>query len=182
MAKKRVAMNIIDLTLPLFDGMPVYPGDPDVHIKQVHTLAQHGWNMATVSFPTHIATHVNVPLHMVENGKTLDDFPLDSFFGEAELYKPGMEFSFERGVIFAQENLTSEIVKQMLVTPPKFFGLSSEFEFDLELEKRTLEREIISFENLANTDQLPRRFIFYGVPLKLREGDGSPVRAFAVLE
>ena len=44
-----------------------------------------------------------------------------------------------------------------------------------------LEKGIISFENLANTDKLPEAFTFYGVPLNIKEADGSPVRAFAVI-
>lgn len=173
-------MPIIDLTLPLYDNMPVYPGDPEVKINQVHHLDTEGWNMATVFFPTHIGTHVNVPIHMVSEGKTLDDFPLDSFFGPAELYQPGQTFSLERGVIFATHNITSEIADQLIKTPPKFIGLAAEFEFDIAIEKRLLEHNIISFENLANMAQLPATFMFYGLPLKLHAGDGSPVRAFAI--
>lgn len=173
-------MSVIDLTLPLYDGMPVYPGDPEVKITQVHHLATEGWNMATACFPTHIGTHVNVPIHMVNKGKTLDDFPLDAFFGLAELYHPGQTFSPQRGVIFATHNITSEIADQLIKTPPKFIGLAAEFEFDIAIEKRLLEHNIISFENLANTTQLPPSFRFYGLPLRLQAGDGSPVRAFAI--
>jgi kynurenine formamidase len=39
------------------------------------------------------------------------------------------------------------------------------------------------YENLANLDQvLGRRFTFIGLPLKVRGGTGSPVRAIAVLD
>lgn len=31
-------MKIIDLSLPIFDGMPVYPGDPEVVVEQIQTL------------------------------------------------------------------------------------------------------------------------------------------------
>ncbi len=177
-----IFMQLIDLTLPLYDNMSVYPGDPEVKITQVHHLEKEGWNMATASFPTHIATHVNVPIHMVDGGKTLDDFGLENFMGTADLYRADMTFSADRGVIFTTQNLTPEIAQKLIATPPKFIGLSDKLEFDLELEKLTLEHNIISFENLANTDQLPSTFEFYGVPLKIRGGDGSPVRAFAMVK
>lgn len=40
------------------------------------------------------------------------------------------------------------------------------------------------YEWLVNLDQLIGKgeFLFYGIPLKLRNGSGSPVRAFAVIE
>lgn len=174
-------MNIIDLSLPLFNGMPVYPGDPEVKITQVHHIEKEGWNMRTVFLPTHIATHVNVPSHMVQGGKNLDDFPLDSFLGDAQLYTSEMTFQKDKGVLFTTKNIDTQIAEKLIASPPKFIGLSSAFDFDLELEKLLLENNIISFENLANTELLPNSFEFYGVPLKLRADDGSPVRAFAIV-
>lgn len=172
-------MKIIDLTLPIYHDMPVYPGDPEVQVKQVHHLESEGWNLRTLFFTTHIATHVNVPIHMVENGKTLDEYSLEAFIGPAELYRPNMSFDSGMGVIFTSENITEEITEQLIAQPPKFVGLSAAYDFDVELERELLEHGIISFENLANTDQLPTKFLFYGVPLKIAEADGSPVRAFA---
>lgn len=119
---------------------------------------------------------------MVKKGKSLDDFRVDSFMGEAELYRPKMKFSKEKGVIFHSCNISQEIASQLVKTTPKFVGLSSEFEFDVKLERFLLKHEVISFENLANTSKLPNAFYFYGIPLKIRNGDGSPVRAFAVVE
>jgi kynurenine formamidase len=38
-------------------------------------------------------------------------------------------------------------------------------------------------ENLCNLNKLVgRRFVFYGFPLKIRNGSGSPIRAVAVLD
>jgi kynurenine formamidase len=42
--------------------------------------------------------------------------------------------------------------------------------------------DIVLFERIANTNQLPDEFEFYGMPLNIKDGDGSPVRAFAVVK
>lgn len=172
-------MKLIDLTQPLFDGMPVYPGDPEVRIQEIHTIQKQGWNLRNITFTTHIGTHVNVPYHMVQDGKTLDDIPLDSFMGKAVIYTPGMEFYGETGVIFRDQNINKEMTSHMIKTPPKFIGVSAAHEFDIEIEKELLKHNIVSYENLANTELLPNEFFFYGVPLSIKGGDGSPVRAFA---
>lgn len=174
-------MRTIDLTQELFDGMPVFPGDPEVEIKQVHTLDNEGWRLSTISLPTHISTHVNVPSHMAAAGKTLTDYPVEAFFGECRLYEPGMEFRSDQGVIFHSQNIAADHAAAMIKQPPKFVGLAAVHEFDIPLERQLLEAGIISFESLANTDQLPQgqTFEFFGVPLLIRQGDGSPVRAFA---
>jgi arylformamidase len=64
---------------------------------------------------------------------------------------------------------------------PRFIGLSCSYDLDARIEKDLLAAGIISFENLANLNELPKSFVFYGMPLRIRGGDGSPV-AFAVVE
>lgn len=174
-------MKIIDLSQPLFNNMPVYPGDPEVIIKEVHTLEKKGWNMRNMTFTTHIGTHVNVPYHMNNTGRRLDSYDLDRFMGKAELYTEGMKIYKNKGIIFSKINITREVTDLLIKYPPKFIGLSEKFEFDISLEKLLLDADIISFENLTNTDKLPQSFNFYGVPLRIKESDGSPVRAFAIL-
>lgn len=45
------------------------------------------------------------------------------------------------------------------------------------------EYDITNTENLCNLDKVVnRRFLYMGLPLKIREGSGSPVRAVAILE
>jgi kynurenine formamidase len=45
------------------------------------------------------------------------------------------------------------------------------------------ERGLTHYENLANLDRIVgRRFHFFGFPLKIRNGTGSPVRAVAILD
>jgi len=43
-------------------------------------------------------------------------------------------------------------------------------------------REIVIVEGLAGLERLPERFTFIGFPLKIRQGDGSPIRAVALCE
>lgn len=160
--------------------MPVYPGDPGVVVKHEHTLAAEGWNLRTVTINTHAGTHVNVPSHMIEGGASLDDIDLTRFIGKATIYKKGMDFQKDTGVIFVGVNIDQEIAEALIASPPKFIGLSDVFDFDVELERKLLNAGIISYENLTNVDALPEEFQFHGVPLAIREGDGSPVRAYAI--
>lgn len=45
-----------------------------------------------------------------------------------------------------------------------------------------LEKQVLIIENLCNLDQLPDFFLFLALPLKIREGSGSPIRAVALVE
>jgi len=176
-------MFCIDLTQPLFDGMPVYPGDPEVSIKPALTLAKDGWNMNVISLPAHIGTHVNVPFHGVVGGKTLDDYPVDAFIGKSVVYGKSEDLRQGIGVLFERAADVVPLVQKIIETKVKFVGVQEYFESEPELaaEKALLAAGVISFEGLVNVGKLPKNteFVFYGVPIKIKKGDGSPVRAYA---
>src|SRR3989344_4707428 len=101
-------MKIIDLTLPLYTGMPVYPGDPEASIELIQSIEKNGWNMRRIQINTHDCTHVNAPIHGIQGGKNLDDYPLESFSGKAVIYDPAVPMSSECGVIFRDRNIDKE--------------------------------------------------------------------------
>ena len=174
-------MNIIDLTQPMHTGMPVYPGDREVLIEPVMTLEKDGWNMLRLHINAHDGTHVNVPLHAVANGKDLDDYTLKDFCGPAVIYDPQKPMGKEKGIIFRDHDIDENIAEQIKITRPPFIGLSGAYEFNIEIEKDLLRAGIISYEKLVNLSLLPDQFMFFGMPLNIKNGDGSPVRAFAFI-
>ena len=181
-------MKIIDLTQTIYEGMPVFPGDPAVKIEKVQTIDIEGWDLQTLLLSSHLGTHVNMPSHMIKDGKTLDNFSIDKFCGKAVIFNGkliidnGKWTGEPKGVIFREQNIDDRLANLIIERKPLFVGLAENHEFDIEIEKKLLEHEIISFENLANCEQLPDEFTFYGLPLKIKEGNGSPVRAIAIIE
>jgi kynurenine formamidase len=49
------------------------------------------------------------------------------------------------------------------------------------LHPMLLEKEVLIIENLTCLDQLPEFFLFIALPLKIRQGSGSPIRAVALV-
>lgn len=72
-----------DLSHPLFDGMPVYPGDPEVHIAAGLTIGADGVDVARITMGSHTGTHVDAPSHTVPGGRTMAAVDLDELVGEA---------------------------------------------------------------------------------------------------
>jgi arylformamidase len=177
-------MTIVDLSLPLSETMPVFPGDPKPRIEQVDDFGRDGWNMKRLHMSTHDGTHVNAQSHGVHNGRTLDDYPIESFMGDAILFESETPVGFPRmpagcGLIFRDRNISRADLAWLRESRPGFIGLAVNHELDLAIEKELLKLDLIVYERLANTDLLPRKFFFWGVPLRIEDGDGSPVRAFA---
>lgn len=77
-------MPIYDVTVPLSNEMPTYPGDPGIQIADWRALAKgDGANVSVVNFGAHTGTHVDAPAHFIAGAEKIEWVPLDSLIGEA---------------------------------------------------------------------------------------------------
>ena len=74
---------IIDLSQPVHNDSPVYPGDPIVSFTPAATVAQDRYNLLHVRMGSQTGTHVDAPYHFFNDGAPVDELPLDLFFGPA---------------------------------------------------------------------------------------------------
>ena len=77
--------KIIDLTHPISEGMPVYPGTEPPVLKTVCTIEDIGFLEKNITMVSHTGTHMDAPAHLIKNAKTLDKFPVGQFYGKALL-------------------------------------------------------------------------------------------------
>ncbi|OGM29949.1 hypothetical protein A2630_03875 [Candidatus Woesebacteria bacterium RIFCSPHIGHO2_01_FULL_44_10] len=177
-------MKIVDLSQSLYSGMDVYPGDPEVKIEQVHSLDKEGWRLRYLQFSTHIGTHADAFSHMDKSGATIDKMSIDKFIGKTVLVYPVETFPKGVGLAFRSGMLGLDIFQKIIDAKPLFVVAGDKSDFELELERKLLQAGILTMAGLINMEKLPRGkpFMFYGVPLKIKDGDGSPIRAFAVLD
>lgn len=78
--------RIFDVSVPVTNGMVVYPRNPDVRIAPHSELSKGGSsNVSTVALGSHTGTHVDAPRHFFEAGGTVDRLPLDALIGPARV-------------------------------------------------------------------------------------------------
>ncbi len=65
--------------------MAVYPGSRPVSVETVTTVDSDGAHVTELDLDTHVGTHIDAPAHTLENGSTLDDYPLSAFEFEARV-------------------------------------------------------------------------------------------------
>ena len=71
----------IDLSLPVFNGSPVFPGQPSPILFPWTTLEFHP-NATTAFFMIeHTGTHLDGPSHFVPHAPSIDQIPVDHFCG-----------------------------------------------------------------------------------------------------
>lgn len=79
-------MQWLDVSMPLFEGMVCWPGDPKFELRAVSSLSKgDGSNVAWLGLSTHTGTHVDAPRHIVPDGARLDELNPSVFFGPARV-------------------------------------------------------------------------------------------------
>jgi len=79
-------MKIIDISVTITPGLPVWPGDETVELHR-RAKIEEGAN-ANVSFfaaSAHTGTHVDAPYHFLQNGNTVENLPLDALVGPVQV-------------------------------------------------------------------------------------------------
>ena len=82
-------MRYIDLTVELAHGMVRHPA-PHLPPVEVVPVAQHEKerrSVQRVTFGTHVSTHFDAPFHAIPEGQTIDQVPIDTCVGPAELIR-----------------------------------------------------------------------------------------------
>jgi arylformamidase len=81
-------MTLIDLSHPMRDGMPSFPGDPGLSITAHCTTAEPArCNVSRLAMGSHQGTHLDAMFHFMDDGRTLDQMPLDWFYGPARMIR-----------------------------------------------------------------------------------------------
>ncbi len=197
---------LVDLSVLIKEGMPVYEGDPPTKIEPAGNLTKDGYEDHYLSIGTHAGTHVDAPAHMIAGGKTLDEFPLDKFTGRGVLIKvdgqfeldeikqagiksgdvvlfhTGMsDFYYELNYYDDYPTMPEEVAEYLVERKVKMVGVDmcSPDHEPFHAHKILLGANILIIENLTNLGELTgQEFTVSAFPVKL-DIDGAPARVMA---
>lgn len=74
-------MRVIDLGHPITNDMTVYPGDAKTEVTPAATIEKDGYRTTDIKMTSHTGTHIDAPAHIFADGKPLDEFRNETFFG-----------------------------------------------------------------------------------------------------
>lgn len=229
--------RIIDLSVEITSNLPAqdaFPGNIYTQLVSHEESRKLGsgvegdpftstWNY--IGMVEHIGTHVDAFYHMNPQGQSVDEMPLDLFFGKAVcfdithipergkvtaadmeeaqkkcgilvdghivLFASGLHDKYfpDKKSLSVNAEITPEAVQWLADHGSKMHGVEgpSTDIMDLNLfpsHRKCRELGLSHYEWLTNLTKLIGKgeFQFYGIPLRLKKGSGSPVRAFAVVQ
>lgn len=202
-------MSFVDLTVPLGEQTPVYPGDAPAQVERAGVFEEDGFNDHVLKLGTHIGTHIDAPYHMIADGKKLNEFPVSKFVGRGVCIDVRSGFSLESIESAALQEgdivlLMTELSKKYYESTyfedypaiPKVFAealiaknikmvgldMCSPDHEPFEIHKLLLGSDVLIIENLTNLDAVfGKEFTVYALPLNVAM-DGSPARVIAQLK
>jgi arylformamidase len=79
-------VKLIDVTLPIREGMPVYDRNPGVHLERARSIADgDSVNISRLELGVHTGTHVDAPVHFIEGGEGTEAIDPEVLIGEAHV-------------------------------------------------------------------------------------------------
>lgn len=196
----------VDLSWPVTDGMPVYPGDRETRLTQEKWLEKDQYNAYAVCTGLHAGTHMDAPSHLLPNAPGMREMPLSRFIapgillnvrGQKEIKRPslwegtltgkavllftGMEAAYGTEGYYSGHPIVSVELAELFVKEDiAFLGMDMPSP-DLPpfpVHKLLLKAGIPIVENLRGLEGLTGDFEVAAFPLNI-DAEASPVRAVA---
>ncbi|NJP38888.1 cyclase family protein [Alkalicoccus luteus] len=194
----------IDISRELHQGMNVWPGDAAFNKQDTMSIEKgDSVNVSEISLSVHSGTHADAPFHYSRTGMPISELDINRFSGPAIVIRtdewplitrksapdklpdgvhhvllktaaePGSYESFPAIAPELIHHLADQGVQLIGTDAPSVDPLESK---DLPAHLACLNRNMMILEGL-NLHIEPGLFELAAFPLKLRGGDGSPVRA-----
>ncbi|ADY57311.1 cyclase family protein [Syntrophobotulus glycolicus DSM 8271] len=76
-------MEVVDLSHPIREDMPVFPGEEQPKIEIVADMEHCGYHEKRFLLNSHTGTHLDVPKHVFQDGYSLEKYPVKKYIGQA---------------------------------------------------------------------------------------------------
>jgi arylformamidase len=79
-------VSLIDVSVPIRDGMFVYDQNPGVHLERARSIADGDVvNISRLDLGVHTGTHVDAPIHFIEGGAGTESIDPEILVGDAQV-------------------------------------------------------------------------------------------------
>lgn len=201
--------NLIDLSHPIEDPMPTYPGDISTRLSNIKTFKKDGFTNYQLETGMHSGTHLDGPMHLTSQIKFISELPPESFYGEGYLIDARGEqvikmkdnyrskISDHSIVLFytgydqkygtdeyytGHPEIHPELADFLIAKQIKIIGmdLPSPDYSPFQVHKMLLDHQVLIMENLTNLGALLNAEQFEVMAFPLKiKADSSPLRVIA---
>lgn len=188
-------MQIIDISKDI-TSCELYPGDPEVKLHIVSTLAGgDSCNLSAIYTGLHNGTHADAPLHFIDGGDSIEKADLSVFIGECQVVEvPAGPITGE----YINEHFPADAKRVLVKSGGKAWFMESAAEelafagvrligtdalsvgthgAQTETHVAFLRENVAILENLELEKVKPGKYFLLAQPLKIGGAEAAPVRA-----
>lgn len=200
-------MKLYDISVPIHPGMIIYEGNPGVELERVDSIPDGAHaNVSRLVLGVHTGTHVDAPLHFIEQGPGSESVELEPLIGSASVVDattvsgdidedalmaldmpPGAERVLLKttnsrlweGDVFSRDfiRLTGSGARYLIDQGVRVVGIDFLSIGDGEAHRELLGAGVIPIEGLDLRAVDPGNYQLICLPLRLEGSDGAPARA-----
>lgn len=126
-----MAQEWIDISVPVFDGMVHWQGDPAVQIGYFASMATGApCNVSKVNMSAHTGTHMDGPIHFMPNGAGLETLPLDAVIGPCRVVEVHNKVAVTVEDLLPHKLQGGERILLKTINSTKAWGMAPKFDTD----------------------------------------------------
>lgn len=190
-------MKLYDITRDLF-RTPVYPGDPAPEYERLQAMEEGDiCNLSYLKMCVHNGTHMDAPRHFLEEGKSIEELPLEQVMGRCSVLEfdgvldgitaSDMIAGKEKKILWKGNTVFTEGAAQAFVEHGmELVGVESQTvgpeEDPVPVHRILLGAGMAILEGLYLKEITAGTYFLCAQPLKLEGSDGAPCRAVLIGE
>ncbi len=195
-------MKIIDISQEVL-SCKTYEGDPVPCGKKIMDMKNgEVYNLSVFSMCAHNGTHIDAPLHFIENGEGIDKMKLEYFVGECfvcfhngdvsgddahKILEKSREFGADKRILIGGDaTVTKEAAEVFASAKILLLGNESQSvgppESPMEVHKILLSNGVALLEGIVLSKVCEGKYFLNCAPLNLQDFEGSPCRAILISE
>ncbi len=183
-----------DISMPITEAMPVYPGDPPPAFT---TSFSGGVTLTVAHLSLHAGTHVDAPLHVIPDAADVGAFPWMHLCGPACVVQARQATvdaeqvqrwplrtrdrvlvrAAQEGCVFTPDGARALLERDILLLGVEGFGPDQDGDPALPVHRLLLSRSVPLLENLCLREVLPGRYHLTCLGLSLPGREAAWVRA-----
>jgi arylformamidase len=123
-------MTIYDISVTISPHLPTWPGDPRLELEKFESMDKGAHNNVTrISSSLHLGTHVDAPYHFLNDGRTVEQLPLDVLTGPCYVVQLPDGVEAITSEVLERTEVTSEMKRVLFSTSNSHFWARGESSF-----------------------------------------------------
>jgi RpiB/LacA/LacB family sugar-phosphate isomerase len=190
--------KVHDISVSIRPEMPIYDGNPGVHLERESSIADGAHaNVSRLDLGVHTGTHVDAPLHFLQDAAGAESLALETMLGPAAVVDAGALGALEwpadvrrillktrNSRLWEQDSFTRDFVRltgtgarYLIDRGVDLVGIDYLSIGDAEAHRELLGAGITALEGLDLREVEPGEYDLVCLPLRLEGSDGAPAHA-----